>query len=55
MREEGERIGMKIKVVTRPDLSGCLFPDRRMESTGPSHLGSGANYTGHYSDSVLLF
>ena len=57
MREEGERIGLNIKVVeesgtslgsilTRPDLSGCLFPDCRMSEEGPSHLRSGANYTG---------
>ena len=57
MREEGERIGLKIKVVeesgtslgsllTRPDLSGCLYPDCRMDSAGPSHLRAGANYTG---------
>ena len=52
MREEGERIGLRIKVVeesgtslgsllTRPDLSGCLFPDCRMSSSGPSHLRAG--------------
>ena len=57
MREEGERIGLSIKVVeesgtslgsllTRPDLSGCLYPDCRMENTGPSHLRAGANYSG---------
>ena len=57
MREEGERIGFKIKVVeksgtplatllSRPDLSGCLFPDCRVEDTGTSHTRAGANYTG---------
>ena len=57
MKEEGEKIGLRIKVVeesgtslgsllTRPDLSGCLFPDCRMSSSGPSHLRAGANYTG---------
>ena len=57
MREEGERVGLRIKVVeesgtslgsllTRPDLSGCLYPDCRMEDSGPSHLRAGANYTG---------
>ena len=57
MREEGERVGLRIKVVeesgtslgsllTRPDLSGCLCPDCRMEDSGPSHLRAGANYSG---------
>ena len=57
MREEGQKIGLSIKVVeesgtslgsllTRPDLSGCLYPDCRMEDTGPSHLRAGANYSG---------
>ena len=57
MREEGERIGLSIKVVeesgtslgsllTRPDLSGCLYPNCRMDNAGPSHLRAGANYTG---------
>ena len=57
MREEGERIGLKIKVVeesgtslgsllTRPDLSGCLYPNCNMDSAGPSHLRAGANYSG---------
>ena len=46
MKEEGERIGLRIKVVeesgtslgslgsllTRPDLSGCLFPDHLCRS-----------------------
>ena len=50
MQEEGERIGFKIKVVeksgtplaallSRPDLSGCLFPDCRVEDTGTSQTG----------------
>ena len=54
MREEGERIGFNIKVVeksgtplaaliSRPDLSGCLFPDCRVEGTGASHTRAGAN------------
>ena len=57
MREEGERIGFKIKVVeksgtqlaallSRPDLSSCLYPDCRVEDTGTSHTRAGANYTG---------
>ena len=57
MREEGQRVGLIIKVVeesgtslgsllTRPDLSGCLYPDCRMEDSGPSHLRAGANYMG---------
>ena len=57
MKEEGERIGLHIKVVeesgtslgsllTKPDLSGCLFPDCRMPDVGPSHLRAGANYAG---------
>ena len=57
VREEAGRIGLRIKVVeesstslgsilTRPDLFGCLFPDCRMSEEGPSHLRSGANYTG---------
>ena len=57
MKEEGERIGFNIKVVeksgpplaallSRPDLSGCLFPDCRVEDTGTSHTRAGANYTG---------
>ena len=57
MREEGERIGLSVKVVeesgtalgsllTRPDLSGCLYPNCRMDNAGPSHLRAGANYTG---------
>ena len=57
MKEEGERIGLHIKVVeesgtslgsllTRPDLSGCLYPDCHMDSAGPSHLRAGANYSG---------
>ena len=57
MREEGQRVGLNIKVVeesgtshgsllTRPDLSGCLYPDCRMEDSGPSHLRAGANYMG---------
>ena len=57
MHEEGARIGFKIKVVEKsgaslssllvsPDLSGCLYPDCRMDDTGPSHTRSGANYTG---------
>ena len=55
--EEGERIGFNIKVVekswtplaallSRPDLSSCLFPDCRVENTGPSHTIAGTNYTG---------
>ena len=57
MREEGERIGLNIKVVeesgtslgsllTKPDLSGCLFPDCHMSDEGPSHLRAGTNYAG---------
>ena len=57
MKEEGEKIGLWIKVVeesstslgsllTCPDLSGCLFSDWRMSSLGPSHLRAGTNYTG---------
>ena len=57
MKEECGRIGINVKVVeesgtslgsilTRPDLSGCLYPDCRMEESGPSHLRAGANYTG---------
>ena len=57
MREEGERIGFNIKVVeksgtplasllSRPDLTGCLFPDCRVEDTGVSHTRAGTNYTG---------
>ena len=57
MREEGERIGFKIKVVeksgtplaallSQPDLSGCLFPDCRVEDMGTSHTRAGANYRG---------
>ena len=57
MKEEGARIGLNIKVIeesgtslgsllTRPDLSGCLYPDCRMEDSGPSHLRAGANYSG---------
>ena len=57
MREEGERIGFKIKVVeksgtplasllSRPDLSGCLYPDCRVEGMGASHTRLGTNYTG---------
>ena len=49
MREECERVGLRIKFVeesgtllcsflTRPDLSGCLYPDCHMEDSGPSHL-----------------
>ena len=60
MREERERIGFNIKVVeksgtplaallSRPDLSGCLFPDCRVEDTGPSHTSAGTNYTGTYT------
>ena len=57
VREEGNKIGMKIKLVeqsgvsvrallTRPDLSGCLFPDCDIEEDGASHSRRGANYTG---------
>ena len=57
MKEEGERIGLNIKVVeksgtplaallSRPDLSSCLYPDCRVEDTGTSHTRAGANYTG---------
>ena len=56
MRKEEDRVGFKIKVVeksatllaallSRPDLSGCLFPDCRVEDTGTSHNRAGANYT----------
>ena len=56
VREEGNKIGMKIKLVeqsgisvrallTRPDLSGCLFPDCEIEEDGASHSRRGANYT----------
>ena len=54
VREEGNKIGMKIKLVeqsgvavrallTRPDLSGCLFPDCDIEEDGASHLPIKAN------------
>ena len=53
VREEGDKIGMKIKLIeqtwvlvrallTRTDLSGCLFPDCKIEEDSCW----GANYTG---------
>ena len=53
----GGKIGMKIKlieqsrlsvrvVLTRPDLSGSLFPDCEVEEDGASHSRWGPNYTG---------
>ena len=57
VREEGNKIGMKIKLVeqsgisvkallTRPDLSGCLQPECNIAEGGASHSRRGANYTG---------
>lgn len=57
VREEGNKIGMKIKLVeqsgisikallTRPDLSGCLQPECDIAEDGASHSRGGANYTG---------
>ena len=48
VREEGQKIGMKIKLVeqtgvsvrallTKPDLSGCLYPQCEVEEDGASH------------------
>ena len=56
VREEGEKIGLKIKVVeqsgtkissllTTPDLSGCLYPRCHISEEGASHSRRGANYT----------
>ena len=58
---EGDRIGMKIKLIeqsrvsvtallTRPDLSGCLFPDCKIEEDSCW----GANYTGECQDWARL-
>ena len=55
--KEGEKIGVKFKIVetpgpsiasqiTRPDLSGCVYPNCNIEEGGASHLRRGANYTG---------
>ena len=58
MSEEGERLGMNIKIVesggislksqlVRPDLTGCLFPDCYIcmsETRGGSHTRRGAVY-----------
>ena len=56
MREEGNKIRMKIKLVEqswvsvtlliRADISGCLFPDCEIEEDGANHSRWGANYTG---------
>ena len=57
VKEEGNKIGMKIKLVeqsgvsvktllTRPDLSGCLHPECDIAENGASHSRRGANYTG---------
>ena len=60
VKEEGNKIGMKIKLVeqsgisvktllTRPDLSGCLHPECDIAENGASHSRRGANYTGECS------
>ena len=54
---ESQKIGLRIKVVetsgpslssliTRPNLSGCMYLNCRIEGEGASHLRRGANYTG---------
>ena len=44
-------------ILTRLNLSGCLFPDCRMssEGEGPSHLRPSANYTGVCSIYVMRY
>ena len=33
-------------LLSRPDLSGCLYPDCQVEETGASYTRAGTNYTG---------
>ena len=42
-------------ILTRLDLSGCLFLDCQMSSEGPSHLRPSANYTGVCSIYVMRY
>ena len=57
VREEGNKIEMKIKLVeqsrisvrvlpTRPNLSGCLFPNCNIEEDKAIYSRRGVNYTG---------
>ena len=43
VEESGTSLG---SLLTRPNHSGCLYPDCSMDNAGSSHLRAGVNYTG---------